>query len=192
MTSIATTVIVIGVLFGDRRLARLADRLGARDAAAYLAPVAARLTSPTSTPGWRSSSASTSSPAPTQNLRSFLTTLVVAGLAAFGIHELRKQTERGVPRRRLRRHLRPHQGPRRRRRQEQRANIGERASKLRLPEMRSRRRERRRARRRPRRAADDEDARLERLERLGDLHEKGILTDEEFAAEKARLLNADD
>ena len=31
MTSIATTVIVIGVLFGDRRLARLADRLGPRD-----------------------------------------------------------------------------------------------------------------------------------------------------------------
>ncbi len=39
---------------------------------------------------------------------------------------------------------------------------------------------------------DADDARLERLERLAALHEKGVLTDEELAAEKARLLNADD
>ena len=38
---------------------------------------------------------------------------------------------------------------------------------------------------------DDEDARLARLERLASLHEKGILTDEEFAAEKARVLGGD-
>ena len=37
--------------------------------------------------------------------------------------------------------------------------------------------------------ANDEDARLQRLERLGSLHEKGVLTDEEFAAEKSRLLS---
>jgi hypothetical protein len=37
-------------------------------------------------------------------------------------------------------------------------------------------------------AAAEEDARLERLARLGELKEKGILTDEEFAAEKARVL----
>ena len=30
--------------------------------------------------------------------------------------------------------------------------------------------------------------RLRRLERLAELHEKGVLTDEEFAAEKARVL----
>ena len=35
---------------------------------------------------------------------------------------------------------------------------------------------------------DGEDARLQRLERLGSLHEKGVLTDEEFATEKSRLL----
>ena len=35
---------------------------------------------------------------------------------------------------------------------------------------------------------NDEDARLSSLERLGTMHEKGILSDEEFAAEKARLL----
>jgi len=33
-----------------------------------------------------------------------------------------------------------------------------------------------------------EDTRLERLERLAALHEKGVLSDEELAAEKARVL----
>ena len=37
----------------------------------------------------------------------------------------------------------------------------------------------------------EEDARLARLERLGSLRDKGILTEEEFAAEKARLLGGD-
>jgi hypothetical protein len=36
-----------------------------------------------------------------------------------------------------------------------------------------------------------EDARLRRLEKLGELREKGILTEEEFVAEKARLLGDD-
>jgi len=36
-----------------------------------------------------------------------------------------------------------------------------------------------------------EDARLERLERLGSLRDKGVLTEEEFAAEKAKLLGGD-
>jgi len=35
--------------------------------------------------------------------------------------------------------------------------------------------------------ADPETARLDRLERLASLHERGVLTDEEFAEEKARL-----
>jgi hypothetical protein len=34
----------------------------------------------------------------------------------------------------------------------------------------------------------DEDLRLQRLERLAALRDKGVLTDEEFAAEKSRLL----
>ena len=37
-------------------------------------------------------------------------------------------------------------------------------------------------------AMQEEDARLSSLERLATLHEKGVLTDAEFAAEKARLL----
>jgi len=39
---------------------------------------------------------------------------------------------------------------------------------------------------------DPETARLDRLERLASLHERGVLTDEEFAEEKARLRGADD
>ena len=31
---------------------------------------------------------------------------------------------------------------------------------------------------------------IEKLKELGQLHEQGILTDEEFAAEKAKILNA--
>ncbi|MBL7523611.1 SHOCT domain-containing protein [Frankia sp. CNm7] len=36
--------------------------------------------------------------------------------------------------------------------------------------------------------ATDTDAVLATLDRLGDLHQRGILTDEEFAAKKAELL----
>ena len=38
-------------------------------------------------------------------------------------------------------------------------------------------------------AAAEEDP-IEQLQKLGKLHEQGILTDEEFAAEKAKILNA--
>jgi putative oligomerization/nucleic acid binding protein len=37
-------------------------------------------------------------------------------------------------------------------------------------------------------AADSGDDMLAQLEKLGELHDKGILTDEEFAAQKAKLL----
>jgi hypothetical protein len=37
-------------------------------------------------------------------------------------------------------------------------------------------------------AAPSEDDQLAQLEKLGDLHAKGILTDEEFAAKKAQIL----
>jgi Short C-terminal domain len=77
------------------------------------------------------------------------------------------------------------------------ANLGERAAKLRLPEMRRQgatgtaggpRAEAPTATM----AASAEDARLERLERLGELRAKGVLSEEEFAAEKARLLGRED
>jgi hypothetical protein len=110
-------------------------------------------------------------------------------MAAFGIHELRKQAAEEYPDAQFvdtfgstrDKVVSAVKG----------ANLGERASKLRLPEVR-----------RPEAEAgeaptaviegDGEDARLARLERLGVLHEKGILTDEEFAAEKSRLFSGSD
>jgi hypothetical protein len=186
MTSIATTVIVIGILFGiagwlasptgSARSARRAIAPPLREFPAYVYAGLAILV------GIYFLSA------PTQNLRSFLTTLVIAGLAAFGIHELRKQTAEEFPdasygdvvgrtKDRVVGAVKD-------------ANLGERAAKLRLPEMRK-----------PNGGggseaptttmpANEDEARLARLERLGSLHEKGILTDEEFATEKQRLLGS--
>jgi len=176
MTSIATTVIVVGVLFGiagwlgsptgSARTSRRFLAPALRDHAAYVYALLAIVV------------CIYFLSAPIQNLRSFLTTLAIAALAAFGVHELRRQAEEEFPdtqygdlfggaRERVAGAVRD-------------ANLGERASKLRLPEMR-----------RPGGSggeADEEDARLGRLERLAELHEKGVLSDEELAAEKARIL----
>jgi Short C-terminal domain len=178
MTSIATTVIVFGVLFGiagwlasptgSARTTRRAITPALRDYAAYVYAGLAVIV------GIYFLSA------PTQGLRSLLTTLIIAGMAAFGIHELRKQSVEEFPDasyadsfgRTRERVVDAVKG----------ANLGERASKLRLPE-------RRPSGEAPTQVVENgEDARLARLERLAELREKGILTDEEFAAEKARLL----
>jgi hypothetical protein len=187
MTSIATTVIIIGVLFGiagwlasptgSARSTRRAIAPPLREYPAYVYAGLAILV------GIYFLSA------PTQNLRSFLTTLVIAGLAAFGIHELRKQATEEFPD--------ASYGDVVGRTKDKvvgavkDANLGERASKLRLPEMRKPNAET------PAKdtseaptttMANDEDSRLARLERLATLHEKGVLTDEELAAEKKRVL----
>lgn len=185
MTSIATTVIVVGVLFaaagwlgsptGSARASRRALAPVLRDYPAYIYTGLAIVV------GIYFLSA------PTQGLRSFLTTLIVAAMAAFGIRELSKQTATEYPDA----HFHEMFGRTKDRMVDavKGANLGERASKLKLPEMRK-----------PDAATaeseaptavtptSEEDARLARLERLGSLHEKGILTDEEFAAEKARVL----
>jgi Short C-terminal domain len=182
MTSIATTVIVVGVLFGiagwlgspstSARSTRRVIAPALRDYAAYVYAGLAIIV------GIYFLSA------PTQGLRSFLTTLIIAGMAAFGIHELRKQSSEEFPDatyddafgRTRDKVVGAVKG----------ANLGERASKLRLPEMR--RPSDGEGTEAPTEALDGEDARLARLERLAELREKGVLTDEEFAAEKARLL----
>ena len=130
--------------------------------------------------------------APTQGLRSFLTALILAGLAAAGIHELRKQSEGENPDIQL-----DDIFGRTRDRvvgAVQSVNIGEQVEKLRLPEMRKGG-----GGGKPSdgagaatAVADDQDTRLDRLEKLADLKEKGILTDEEFAAEKARAMGESD
>ena len=186
MTSIATTVIVDRRALRRRRLAGLADRRR-----------------PQRAPGDRAGAAATTSPwvytglailvcfyflsGPTQGLRSFLTTLIVAGMAAFGIHELRKQTIEEFPDadygdvfgRTRDKVVGAVKG----------ANIrASGASKLRLPEVRRPGGEASASEAPTATLGNGEDARLQRLERLATLREKGILTEEEFAAEKARLL----
>lgn len=201
MISIATTVIVVGALLvlagwlasptAAARSARRAMTPALRDYPAYVYSALAILV------GFYFLTA------PTQNLRSFVTTLLVAGMAAFGIRELRKQGCEENPdvsfddvfgrtRDRMVGAVRN-------------ANIGERvgetASKLRLPEVRMPGGERgdggEGGGERPAAGAgagpgdgatDPEEVRLRRLERLGELRTKGILTDEEFATEKARVL----
>ena len=190
MTSIATTVIIIGVLFsaagwlgsptGTARSTRRVIAPALRDHVAYIYTGLAIFVGIYFISG------------PTQGLRTFLTTLVVAGMAAFGIFELRKQTAEEFPEAQFSdtfgstrdKVVSAVKG----------ANIGERASKLRLPEMRRPEAEEKAAAEAPTTVIEGqgEDARLARLERLGALHEKGVLTDEEFAAEKSRMLSGFD
>ncbi|MGN6216656.1 MAG: SHOCT domain-containing protein [Solirubrobacterales bacterium] len=192
MISIATTVIVVGVLFAAAGWLS-SPSTGARTIRRYMAPTL-RLHAAFVYIALAIVVCIYFLSAPTQGLRSFLTTLIVAGMAAFGIHELRKQTEEEFPEA-------TYAGTFGRTRDKvvsavRDANIpekmGEQASKLRLPEMR-----------RPRGPGDqaeaptatlpvsEDDARLQRLEKLGELRDRGILTDEEFAAEKTRLLGGD-
>jgi hypothetical protein len=177
MISIATTVIVFGVLLG------VAGWLGsptgsARSSRHFMAPVLRDHVAYAYT-GLAIVVCIYFVSASVHNLRSFLTTLVIAGFAAFGIHELRRQSEEEFPNAQFGDFF----GGAKERVTDavKSANLGERASKLRLPEMRK-----------PAgtdRAADSgEEGRLGQLERLAELREKGILTDEEFAAEKARVL----
>lgn len=186
MVSIATTAIVVGALFalagwlasptGSARATRRTIAPVLRHHSAYVYTGLALLVCFYFLTG------------PVQGLRSLLTILIVAGMAAFGIHELRRQTAEEYPdaeygdvfghtRDRVVNAVRD-------------ANIGERvgeqAAKLRRPE--AQRTGAADAAEAPTATLHDEDARLRRLEQLASLREKGVLTDEEFAAEKARLL----
>jgi hypothetical protein len=199
MISIATTVIVVGVLFLIAGWLSSPTR-GAHATRRFLAPTL-RLHTAYVYGGLAILVGFYFLTGPSQGLRSFLTTLIVAGMAAFGIHELRRQTEEEFPdatyddifgrtRDKVVTAVKDANIP---------EKVGEQASKLRLPE----RRRTEGDERGPEPAApaaeapttalpvNDEDARLERLERLGTLREKGILSEEEFAAEKARLLSRD-
>ncbi len=186
MVSIATTVIVFGVLAG------LAGWLGsptgsARASRRFMAPVLRDYVAYVYT-GLAIVVGLYFISSPTQNLRSFLTTLIVAAAVAFGIHEMRRQSEDEFPDAKLGDYF----GGARDRvvGAVKSANFGERASKLRLPEVRKPSDDGGAASpEAPTEVlAGDEDARLRRLSQLAELHDKGVLTDEEFAAEKARVL----
>jgi hypothetical protein len=190
MVSIATTVIIAGVLLliagwlaSPTRSANVTRR--------YLAPTL-RLHTAYVYAGLAILVGFYFLSAPTQGLRAFVTALLIAAMAAFGIHELRKQTEEEFPEA-------SYDDVFGRTKDKvvtavKDANISERVG-----EQASKLREKRRPGGDESEAAgaeaptaalpvSEEDARLERLERLGTLREKGILTEEEFAAEKARLL----
>jgi uncharacterized membrane protein YidH (DUF202 family) len=195
MTSIAKTIIVVGILFlAAGWLA--SPTSGARATRRYMAPTL-RLH-----PAYVYTALGLVVcfyflTGPTQGLRTLLTTLIIAAMAAFGIHELRKLTEEEFPeatyddtfggtRDKVVSAVKDSAIT---------EKVGEQASKLRLPEVK-------RPGGEPGGAEPDaeaptrtmptgEDARLERLEKLGALRDKGILTDEEFAAEKARLLGGE-
>ncbi len=187
MISIATTVIVVGVLAG------IAGWLGsptgsARASRRFMAPVL-RDHVPYVYTGLVVLVCIYFLSASVQNLRSFLTTLILAGFVAFGIHELRRQSEEEFPDVQIADYF----GGAKDRvvGTVKSANLGERASKLRLPEVR-RPGEGAEAPADTAPSADQQDARLRRLEQLADLRDKGALTDEEFAAEKARALGDND
>ena len=188
MTSIATTVIVVGVLFGDRRLARpRRPAPPARPAASWRRPCA-------TTPAYVYTGLAIVVciyflSAPTQNLRSFLTTLVDRRPRRLRHPRAAQAGRRGIPRRRAT--ATSSAAPRTASSARSRAPTwASEPSKLRLPEMRRpsgearRRRPTRAGRRRgrPPRAASSASPTL---------HEKGVLTDEEFAAEKARVLGGE-
>jgi Short C-terminal domain len=193
MTSIATTVIVVGVLF--LAAGWLASPTGAaRTTRRYLAPTL-RLHSAYVYAGLAILVSLYFLSGPTHGLRAFVTTLLVAAMAAAGIHELRKQTEEEFPeatydetfgrtRDKVAGAVKDANIP---------EKVGEQASKLRLPEMRRADKDEGPSDEPPAATmpVSQEDTRLERLERLGTLREKGVLTEEEFAAEKTRLLGGD-
>ncbi len=204
MVSIATTIIIVGVLFS--MAGWLASPTGsARGTRRVLAPALERYL-PYCYGGLVVILGIYLLSASGVGLRTFLTVVVIGAMAAFGLHELSKQASEEFPgltfgeifaptRRKIATAVSD-------------ANLGERAAKIKLPEVKRsggigipdvRRPSGGRGGRgrgegeggpeAPTQVIDPEDALLARLERLGTLHEKGVLTDAEFAAEKARLLD---
>jgi Short C-terminal domain len=206
MISIATTVIVVGALFAAAGWLA-SPTPGARNTRRYIAPTLHLHVAYVYT-GLAILICLYFLSGPSQGLRAFLTTLIVAAMAAFGIHELRRQTEEEFPdasygavfgrtRDKVVSAVKDAHIPER---------VGEQASKLRLPERRPDSERESQSGNAPEPPAgaheaptatmpsapapplDAEDARLQRLEKLAELRDKGILTEEEFAAEKSRLL----
>ena len=194
MVSISTTVIVVGVLFAaagwlasphpSSRATRKVIAPALRDYSPWVYTGLAIIVSVY----FLSSSV--------QSLRSFITTLIVALMAAAWIHELRKQCIEefpeaqfsdtfGAPRDKVVAAVKgANLG-------ERAAKLGESAKKVRLPEVPRSEAGEAPTTEAPTTVLDGEDARLARLERLGELKDKGVLTEAEFAAEKSRVLGGE-
>ncbi|HEX3361067.1 MAG TPA: SHOCT domain-containing protein, partial [Solirubrobacterales bacterium] len=209
MVSIATTVIIVGVFFSAAGW--LASPTGsARGTRRVIAP-ALNPYLPYCYGGLGVVLAIYLVTASDVGLRLFLTVVVLGIMGAFGLRELAKQTEEEFPGITFGEVL----APTRKRidKAVSDAKLGERASKIKLPDVKRPDIKRpsgmgipdvrrpgggRGGAQRgeapppppPSRAEvmQEEDARLSSLERLATLHEKGVLSDAEFAAEKARLL----
>jgi hypothetical protein len=215
MISIATTVIILGVFF------IIAGWLGSpaissRRAREYLAPLLQRHV------GYVYGALAFVFGlyflvGPTQNLRSFLTTLVLGAMAAVGIHELRRQTAVEFP---LALEADPF-GRARDRMVEAGRSLGEGARRLKVPEgarelligkgLSDRLADRRNAGdgdSEPREEtvaqppeganglpaitqAADQETRIAHLERLADLRDRGVLSAAEFDTEKQRVLGTE-
>ncbi len=194
MVSIATTVIVIGVLFAVAGWLA-SPHASSRATRKVIAP-ALRDYSPWVYTGLAIIVSIYFLSSSIQSLRSFVTTLIVALMAAAWIHELRKQCIEEFPEAKF---SDTFGGPRDKvvgavksaNLGERAAKLGESAKKVRLPEVPRGEGGEAPTTEAPTAVLDSEDARLARLERLGELKEKGILSDEEFAAEKARVLRGD-
>jgi putative oligomerization/nucleic acid binding protein len=205
MVSIATTIIIVGVFFSAAGW--LASPTGAaRGTRRVIAPALNRYL-PYCYGGLAVVLAIYLVTASDVGLRLFLTVVVLGIMGGFGLRELAKQTDEEFPgltfadvtaptRKRIDKAVSD-------------AKIGERASKIKLPDVKRPDVKRPSGMgipdvRRPGggrgaghrepppptrvEAMQEEDARLSSLERLATLHEKGVLSDAEFAAEKARLL----
>jgi hypothetical protein len=217
MVSIATTIIVVGAFFAAAGW--LSSPTGsARGARRVIAPALDRYL-PYCYGGLAVILGIYLLSASGVGLRTFLTVVVLGVMAAFGLRELSKQTAEEFPGLTYDEVLAPTR--KKIATAVADANLGERASKLKRPEVKrpggmslpdvrrgsGRGRERSDAEdvgrgagargegitatpgsEAPTQVISEEDARLTRLERLGTLHEKGVLSDAEFAAEKARLL----
>jgi hypothetical protein len=207
MVSIATTIIVVGVFFGISGW--LSSPTGAaRGTRRVLAPALDRYL-PYCYGGLVLILGIYLLTASGVGLRTFLTVVVLGIMAALGLRELSKQTAEEFPGVTFGEVMAPTRQAIDKAVTD--AKLGERASKLKLPDVKRPdvkrpggigipdvRRPGGRGGRRAEPAAppppsraevmQEEDARLSSLERLATLHEKGVLTDEEFATEKARLL----
>jgi hypothetical protein len=207
MVSIATTIIVVGVFFGIAGW--LSSPTGAaRGTRRLLAPALDRYL-PYCYGGLVLILGIYLVSASGVGLRTFLTVVVLGIMAALGLRELSKQTAEEFPGVTFGEVLAPTRQAIDKAVTD--AKLSERASKIKLPDVKRPdvkrpggigipdvRRPGGRAGRRaepavpppPSRAElmQEEDARLSSLERLATLHERGVLDDEEFAAEKARLL----
>jgi hypothetical protein len=110
--------------------------------------------------------------APTHGVRSLLTTLALGAMAAVGIHWLQRQTEVEFPAA----HGADTLTKARARLIEAGRSLGDSARRMRLPETGRGT------------TPSIPETRIDHLERLAALHEKGILSDQELASEKARIL----